>query len=162
MQQLWKVDLGWDQALPLQLSESWLSFRNSLHKIQAIQIPRYIGRCKAQNFQLHGFSDASEKAISAVVYLRTSSAAGNITCNLVAAKTKVAPLKQVSLPRLELIGTVLLSKLVTTVKRALPITFDGIYGWTDSTVALHWIKSSPQRWKTFVANRVTEVQENLA
>ena len=86
--------------------------------------------------QLHGFSDASEVAYSAVVYVRTTYKDGPPTVVLVTAKSKVAPLKRQSIPCLELCGTHILAKLLTSVSKALAINIDCVYVWCDSTIVL--------------------------
>lgn len=78
---------------------------------------------------------------------------------LVCAKTKVAPLKRVTIPRLELLAAVLLVRQVLVIRKTLELLQAPIHLWTDSTVALTWIKSHPCRWKEFVRNRITIIQE---
>ena len=93
--------------------------------------------------QLHGFSDASEQAIAAVAYLRTVYEAGDVDVRLIASKTKVAPLKKQSIPRLELMGAYILSQLVDTACNAfklLPFEVE-VYYWVDSFTTLCWIKN---------------------
>ncbi|XP_076384313.1 uncharacterized protein LOC143262423, partial [Megalopta genalis] len=81
---------------------------------------------------------------------------GETIVELLVAKSRVAPLKRKSIPRLELCGSVLLASLMTTVKKALGLQIERIVYWTDSTIVLHWLRSSTL--KTFVANRVSEIQ----
>lgn len=107
--------------------------------------------------QLYGFSDAFERAYAAVVYLRAV-VDGQPSTSLVMAKTKVAPLKRVSLPRLELCAAALLSKIAEQVWTTLDLDASRVYLWTDSTVTLGWVRGHPARWTTFVANRVAEIQ----
>jgi len=130
--------------------------------LEEIRIPRWL-TCDIPGSQLeiHGFADASERAYAAVVYLRTRAPTGRIKVRLVSAKTKVAPLKQVSLPRLELCAATLLARLVLHVTRTLEMNNASIFLWSDSTVTLGWIKAHPVTWKTYVANRVSEIQTSL-
>jgi len=111
-------------------------------------------------YELHTFADSSEKGYAAVVYLRCISGS-TIQCHLITAKSKVAPLKHVTIPRLELCGALLAAKLLHSVHHIFasitPIAT--MHAWTDSTTTLAWIKSSPHRWATFVANRTSQLQE---
>ncbi|XP_076483010.1 uncharacterized protein LOC117161893 [Bombus vancouverensis nearcticus] len=109
--------------------------------------------------ELHGFCDASERAFGACVYLRIITPDGHVWTRLLTAKSKVAPLKSQTIPRLELSGALLLASLATTVLQALPSNISRTVYWTDSTIVLHWINTSPHTLKTFVANRVTEIQQ---
>lgn len=109
---------------------------------------------------LHGFSDASEKAYAACLYIRNKENLGKIIIGLLCAKTRVALHKKISLPHLELCEAVLLSRLLLKVTSALQTSPSKVYLWTDSTIVLSWISQPPNKWKTFVTNRVTEVLSN--
>lgn len=111
--------------------------------------------------ELYGFSDASERAFAAVVYIRERIEDGSYYIALISAKTKVAPLKLVSLPRLELCAAVLLARLARYVQAILNISGAPLYLWSDSTVTLGWIKGHPTRWKPYVANKVSEIQTTV-
>lgn len=87
--------------------------------------------------------------------------AGNIFVNLVAAKTRVAPIKQVSLPRLELNAAVLLADLMQRVTQALSHITVEHWAWTDNTIVLQWLSSHPRKWKTYIANRTSAILDFL-
>ncbi|CAK1602523.1 unnamed protein product [Parnassius mnemosyne] len=162
IQKLWLSGVDWDEELPDDLLEEWLTYRSELANIRKVYIPRWV-ETKVDDTctELHGFSDASNVAYAAVIYVRTIDTAGNIHVYLVAAKTKVAPTMQVSIPRLELMGAVLLARLVTDVANMLHISRDKIHGWTDSTVVLAWLSSHPSRWTTFIGNRTSDILSRL-
>ncbi|XP_055855978.1 uncharacterized protein LOC129919155 [Episyrphus balteatus] len=141
MQQLWCRGTNWDDPIPADLKEEWI-------KTQYTQ----------KSIQLHGFSDASEKAYGAVVFMRVLDKLGNIHMHLIISKTKVAPLKTVSLPRLELCGALLLASLLHYTKKAFNVTDEKINAWSDSMITLAWIREQPSKWTTFVSNRVGEIQ----
>lgn len=109
--------------------------------------------------ELHGFSDASERAYGACIYVRTVSNNGEASCNLMCSKSRVAPLKPTTIPRLELCAALLLAQLMNKVTRAIEINVKCAYYWTDSTITLVWINSTAKQFKTFVANRVGEIQD---
>ncbi|XP_046478683.1 uncharacterized protein [Neodiprion pinetum] len=160
MQELWALGFDWDEPLSASLSSRWIEFLQDLQGISAITIPRWIGSSSASlGIEIHGFADASQSALGAVIYARTYINTHEVRVSLVCAKTKVAPLKKVTIPRLELCAANLLVRLMCHVEKTLNFENTPVYLWTDSTVALAWIKSHPSRWKEFVRNRVTEIQE---
>lgn len=109
--------------------------------------------------QLHGFADASIKAYGACLYLQTVNVVGEVTVRLICSKSRVAPLKVVSLPRLELLAALLLARLISKYAPILEIQISEKYYWSDSIVVLAWIAAESSRWKTFVSHRVGEIQE---
>ncbi|XP_026741350.1 uncharacterized protein LOC113503524 [Trichoplusia ni] len=158
IQKLWLAGMEWDQAIPSNLLQEWLTYHSSLTSLMNIRIPRWMHHEDKNTItELHGFSDASKMAYAAVVYLRVVDKEGNVHISLVTAKTKVAPIKQVSIPRLELCGAVLLAKLMAEVGEVLGVQKLDWHAWTDSEVVLAWLSSHPSRWKTFVANRVSDI-----
>lgn len=122
-QALWLLKLEWDDdQLPDKLSEEWLQFRHELNCIESIKLNRWIGTTTShKETEIHGSCDSSSKAYAAVVYSRVINKDGSIVVTLLAAKTKVAPIKTVSIPRLELCGAHLLARLLQSTKQALDI-----------------------------------------
>ena len=111
--------------------------------------------------QLHGFSDASEDAYAGVVYLRMIDSVCDIHTSLVMSKTKVSPIKRLSIPRLELCGAEVLSRLLQHVKEVLQVPMSDIFAWTDSTIVLSWLVGNPKRSKTYVGNRVSSIVDKI-
>ena len=85
-------------------------------------------------------------------------AAGNVSNHLVMSKSRVAPTKTVTLPRLYLLAAVINSRLLKFVAESLCLKLDRVVCWTDSMVTFQWIRGSSSQWKTFVANRVAKIQ----
>ncbi|UYV69727.1 hypothetical protein LAZ67_7000491 [Cordylochernes scorpioides] len=159
LQNLWAKGGNWDERLPECIQRQWTGIEGDINQLNKISIPRYIPcRNSILTLELHGFCDSSEKAYAAVIYVKSCKHDGSIDISLIASKTKVAPIKALSLPRLELCSALLLANLFVAVKESLSLHFDQILLWSDSTIALNWIKSESKRWKTFVANRVSTIQ----
>ncbi|XP_043485239.1 uncharacterized protein LOC122513069 [Leptopilina heterotoma] len=161
MQDLWLQKLDWDSELPQKFREKWDSYFHKLKSIDAIQIPRWTGHKEGSKIEVHGFADASSRAYAGVVYIRILNPNESPRLTILQAKTKVAPIKIITIPRLELCGIVLLKKLLKRVVDDLRLDLVQLYGWTDSTIALSWLAKHPSRWKTFVANRVQTVHTLL-
>ena len=142
-----------DDAIPTQLRERWLKWADTLRSLESISVPRCYRRSVDPliSVQLHTFSDASEVGFGAVAYLRFETE-GGVEVAFVAAKSRVAPLRQLTVPRLELSGAVLACRLAATVKNELRVKVDQLFFWTDSTTVLRWINSRSCRFHTFVAN----------
>ncbi|XP_037050902.1 uncharacterized protein LOC119084808 isoform X2 [Bradysia coprophila] len=161
-QDLWKEGLDWKQELPKNIASVWTEFRNELHQLENIQINRWnhFG-AGVKKIEIHGFSDASEKAYAAVIYSRVVNQNDEIHITMLTSKTRVAPIKQITLPRLELCGAVLLTNLIENVQKALGTNNENVHAWTDSTIVLGWLRTDPAKLKTFVANRVVETHNVL-
>ncbi|CAK9799131.1 hypothetical protein ANTPLA_LOCUS1906 [Anthophora plagiata] len=158
MQGLWKANLDWDESLPQELHTKWINFKKELPSLNQFKVTRQVTLANARDIQLHGFCDASELAYGACVYLRSTDNDENCSVQLICAKSRVAPVKTMTIPRLELCAAQLLAKLITTVSESLNLSYSKIKMWSDSTIVLHWINASPHCLKTFVANRVSEIQ----
>ncbi|XP_039311341.1 uncharacterized protein LOC105201279 [Solenopsis invicta] len=161
IQAAWLRRLDWDAPLAADDVECWRRLRTELPVREEIRIPRW-SRAYSPGalIEMHGFADASERAYGAILYLRTI-ADGRAWLTLLIAKTRVAPLRQVSLPRLELCAAALLARIAAHIASVLALDGAAIHLWTDSTVVLEWLQGHPTRWTTFVANRVAEVQGAL-
>ncbi|XP_029179167.1 uncharacterized protein LOC114946687 [Nylanderia fulva] len=162
MQDLWLQKIDWDEIIPASLLQRWQDYVSSLPKLSNCRMPRWLNTYDPDHaVEIHGFADASQRAYAAVVYLRVRHSPNRISVSLLAAKSKVAPLKTIAIPRLELMAIVLLARLINHVLGVLENPDIPIYGWTDSTVALAWVSQHPSKWRTFVATRVSEIQTKL-
>lgn len=161
IQQLWSMKLGWDDHLPLPSTRGWTHFTEHLKDITTLTFPRWIDFKSGQDIEIHGFCDASQLAICATVYIRASSQREKFKTHLLFAKTKVAPLKKMTIPLLELTGAVILTKLVSRVLQILELNQVPVLMWTDSAIVHTWINNHPSRWKDFVHNRVCYIHEGL-
>ena len=159
MQEIWKRKIEWDEAVPSSVQYSWNEFCSQLNSIENITFDRQIISFPAEIIELHGFCDASEIGYGACIYLRSKFANSNkFNISLVCSKSRVAPIKTRTLPRLELCGAKLLADLYQQVSQSLNIQLNNSYLWSDSSIVLNWIKTTPNSLKTFVANRVAEIQ----
>ncbi|XP_072763659.1 uncharacterized protein [Anoplolepis gracilipes] len=159
MQNLWRNKLNWDESIPADIHTAWINFTTQLELINDISIERLVLTPDYANVQIHGFCDASQEGYGACIYLRSKTQNREVHCQLLCAKLRVAPLKSTTIPHLELCGALLLAKLHDEVQRAMGIVPDKIMLWSDSTIALHWIRTPPHRLKTFVAHRVAQIQK---
>lgn len=160
MQRLWQLQIDWDQSVPLEIHTKWTEYQAELQALNHLKIPRkIINKSVDSDIEIHGFSDACQEAYGACIYIRCSNRDGTHSTQLICSKSRVAPLKNISLPRLELCGALLLAQITSRVKEVLNIDIKKTYYWTDSTVVLNWISSSSRKWNTFVANRVGEIHD---
>ena len=144
-QSICKTGVGWGDHVDSFIHEQWLRLVQDAKKVGVVQLKRHYfhGWSKAdlQSVQLHCFGDASEKAYGAVVYLRVETATGTVFTQLVSSKTRVAPMNGETIPRLELVGALILARVVNTVLTAFDGTLkvDSVHYWLDSQIALLWI-----------------------
>lgn len=162
LQELWLTKVGWDDSLPQETQRRWKDFRMQLQQLNHLSIPRWLGsvRCNSR-VEIHGFSDASQTAMAAAIYVRVPETSDKFLTRLVCAKTRIAPIKRLSIPRLELTAALLLARLVITTIRAMDLPDAQVMCWTDSSVTLTWINAHPGRWKDFVHNRVSVIHDLL-
>ncbi|KAL7291704.1 hypothetical protein TKK_0014493 [Trichogramma kaykai] len=153
LQDLWIEKVDWDVPVQGELAQRWQRFRTSIGEVARLRIPRWFGGGEQDSWTLHGFADASKRAYAAAVYIVMP---GN-SSTLMMAKTRVAPAKQETLPRLELCAATLLVRLTKQLLDVLSQQPEEIHFWSDSRVVLDWLKGHPSRWQTFVANRVSEI-----
>ena len=165
LQELCRREVGWDDPIPDEVKVKWEKWRSDLLEVQRITIPRCY---KPDNFgrvvnaQLHHFSDASVKGYGQCSYLRLVNENQKVHCSFVMGKSRVAPLKPVTIPRLELTAAVCSVRISQQLQRELEYTIDQEYFWTDSKVVLGYIANESRRFHVFVANRVQEIQENTS
>ena len=158
MQELWKQHLEWDEPLPKELSTAWTAIVKEMEGATQTKLPRrYFQHSKLNlgNMQLHVFTDASTKAYGTVAYLSN----GNQT-SLVISKSRVAPLKQLTLPQLELMAALTAARSANFVTKSLQRRCSNldIHMWSDSKIVLHWLNSN-RTLKQFVANRIEEIKQ---
>ncbi|XP_045495566.1 uncharacterized protein LOC123694234 isoform X2 [Colias croceus] len=163
IQKLWVQGAAWDEETSPEIKKEWLILRKGLEKVNEVKIKRWLHTFKdsMNTITVHGFCDASTVAYAAAVYLRVVMNDRQIHTGLIAAKARVAPVKPVSLPRLELCGAVILSRLLKQVQEALRISNTQIFAWTDSKIVMAWLTGDPARWNVFVSNRVVEIIDNI-
>ena len=147
MQKIWTLQLGWDDKIPPEIEKTvttWIQSTSITPKV-----PRYYGPLA----EIHIFCDASEDALAAAAYA-VSHTHGS---TLIMAKTRVRPTRPTTIPRLELQGAALAAKMGLFIAQYLgshKTTF-----WTDSRVALGWIKSDSSKYKQFIGNRINAIQK---
>ena len=113
IQQLWLRQITWDEELPRDLQEIWKKLYRQLPALNSISIPRLVKiKGEVTIIQIHGFSDTSQRAFGACVYIRSGNTNGELRSRLLCSKSRVSPVKQVSIPRLELCGAQLLARLI--------------------------------------------------
>lgn len=160
LQDLWRCGIGWDEFIPENAHNKWFNWLSALNEIESFAIPRcyFVRGAEIENIQLHVFGDASEQAYAASVYLRFEEE-GEVKVSFVSGKTRVAPLKHMTVPRLELQASLIASRLASTIRKEINLKIDRCFYWTDSMTVLSWIKSESKRFKMFVGSRVGEIQE---
>ncbi|GFW35715.1 uncharacterized protein TNCV_4435641 [Trichonephila clavipes] len=145
----------WDEPLSNAIAKEWNDFVSTLPVIQNIHVPRLvIGKGR---IIIHGFADASTAAYGAVLYAQSISEE-DVSTRLLCSKSRVAPAKPITIPRLELCACVLLSQLLGKVLHSLTLPIQQIMLWTDSNIVLVWIQRSPEQLKTFIGNRIKFIQ----
>ena len=160
IQELCRKKVMWDSPLSIDDEQSWRRWLRDLEELTQLKV----GRClKPVDFdhvttaELHHFSDASCSGYGAVSYLRQCDVNGRIHCSFVISKARVAPLRETTIPRLELCAAVLSAKLDGMIRNEMDITVSRSVFWTDSSVVLQYVHNEDKRFHTFVANRISVI-----
>ncbi|XP_062714033.1 uncharacterized protein LOC134290841 [Aedes albopictus] len=163
IQEVWRSKVGWDEQIPGEILPRWQQWLEILRSLDKVKIPRcyFPGYSQEayESLELHVFVDASESAFAAAAYFRVVDN-GTIRCCLVSAKTKVAPLQSIGIPRLELQAATIGTRLMKTVTENHTIPIKRRVMWSDSKTVLAWLRSDHRRYRQFVAFRITEILED--
>ena len=161
MQKVWQTKTGWDDIVDMSITSFFMEFLSQLPNLRTLSIPRWtkiVNNTSA--LTIFGFSDASDKGYSAVVYLLNPNPAWNENeLILLTSKTKVADLKYQSTARLELNGALLLADLLKWTKEMYKPRDVEIRAFCDSKIVLSWLQGHPSKWKTYIANRTSQILE---
>jgi hypothetical protein len=160
LQDIWRSGIGWDDELTKEQEKSWDSWMMELKRITEVEIPRCYSKpfLGAEEVQLHVFCDASERAFCTIAFFRIKSAA-EVTTAFVCSRTRVAPLKPLSIPRLELQAAVMGARLSKVIREGHTVRIASTVFWTDSRTVMCWIRADARRFKQFVSHRVGEIHE---
>lgn len=160
LQDVWRSGIDWDDRLERAEDNMWKRWIAEVRGLSSLSVPRcYQNLNSAIRMEIHTFVDASTSVYAAVVYWRVIDEHGDIHISLIASKAKVAPLKIVSIPRLELQAAVPGNRLVQTAIEEHDFKPVRRYYWTDSRTVLAWIRNGPRVYKPFVAHRIAELAE---
>ncbi|XP_067950522.1 uncharacterized protein [Watersipora subatra] len=163
MQQSCKEDKSWDQTVSPDLQEKWRKWNDGFDQLQNIKIPRCLkpaGFGEALRSELHYFGDASLQGFGACAYLRIINKEQRVHVAPISAKSRVVPVKGLTIPRLELQAAVEAVRLANFIRTELQTHIDQEYFWSDSTTTLGYIKNSDTQFRMFTANRVNEIRES--
>ncbi|XP_072933738.1 uncharacterized protein [Epargyreus clarus] len=161
LQQLWVKKVGWDEELPREEAEEFQQWVAGLQDISNLALPRCYSRdmTPSSELQLHIFNDASEQAYATTAYWRITHKDGTVEVVQVMGKAKVAPLKLLTIPRLELQAALIGARMASTILKEHEWKPGRVYYWTDSKTVLHWIRNDKKKYTPFVAHRLAEIGE---
>ncbi|XP_055542827.1 uncharacterized protein LOC129728415 [Wyeomyia smithii] len=162
LQEIWRSGVNWDEHIASEQWEKWQMWLRVLPHVEDVRVPRCYrektGIGEQNRIQLQIFVDASENGFAAVAYLRFEEH-DTIECAIIGAKTRVAPLRYVSIPTLELQAAVIGARLANDVMESHTLKPTQRFFWTDSRDVLCWINSDHRKYSQFVAVRVSEMLE---
>nr|XP_061832460.1 uncharacterized protein LOC133616862 [Nerophis lumbriciformis] len=166
VQRLWAKKRSWDDPnLPPDILQAWSSWERELPELANISLPRTYAPLElatdTTEYTLHVFCDSSEQAYGSVAYLTTRTN-DTVYVSFVMARSRVAPKRQQSMPRLELCAALTGAQLSSLLHKELTLCIAQTFLWTDSTTVLTWLTSQSCRFKVFVGTRVSEIQELTA
>ena len=162
LRELCREGLGWDEPIPGDVARAWEEWTASMMALKNVSVPRcYVqgGLHNKKTVELHHFSDASSVGYGQCSYLRTVDSSGLVSCSLVMSKSRVAPSKPITVPRLELTAAVLSVKISRFLQDELRLPNVTEFFWTDSKIVLGYISNEARRFHVYVANRVQQIRD---
>ena len=161
MQHLWQKGVDWDEQLPVDEHNKWMELFAQMKELNGVTIEIYLTPPNAfGNPVLCVFSDASIEAFGTCPYIGWPLGDGAFGVSFIAAKSRVAPLKQLTIPRLELLAAVLATRLGKTIAEESRFQFEKVVYFLDSMIVLAWIRSQARSFKIFMSTRIGEIQSN--
>ena len=159
LQQVWQLGYKWDEPIISEIAETWREYLKEMSQLNTLRLKRCL---KPEGIigkpQLHAFSDGGNDAYGTCVFIRWPTS-GGVKISFVAAKAFVAPLKKKTIPRLELMGAVAMSRVTKEITESLGLEFEYKRFWIDSEIVIYWLLSESNRYKPFVSTRVQEFQD---
>ena len=163
LQDLWRTGQTWDDTLSDEVTQRWEELTLDLHLIDTVQVPRFVGSGLSNSelsYQLMCFADSSKLAFSALTYLKVTDPTDTSSVQLIYTKSRLAPIQEVTIPRLELTGVLIGARIVDFIQRETRLSFGGIFMWTDSTCVMDWMNSR-KPLPVFVERRLREIRDLL-
>jgi len=164
IQQSFRDQNKWDEPLSNLIMDRVEEWKNKTATLHDLHIPRRLNtfNCddSALDQQLHTFCDASEFILAAIAYLRTVSPDGRVEVRMIASRARLGPMKGLTIPRMELCGALLATRLAVNIRRELGSVFSSIHYWTDSASTLGYIRNTTKRFVVFTGNRISEIQSS--
>lgn len=160
-QDVTRLQLAWDDHVPPDIQHKWTAWLEDLQKIGALKFIRCLKPISFNDsaMQLHHFSDASQRAFGCCSYLRCVNSHGQISVMLVMSKSRLAPLKCMTIPRLELQAAVLAAQIDGMLRSQLELDLLESVFWVDSEIVLKYIKNETRRFHVFVGNRISIIRD---
>ena len=161
MQRLWQRGFEWDDDLPPATRDEWIQLFQEMKDLNHVTFDRCLTPPEAVGSPtLCIFSDASEEAFGACAYIRWQISSTEYDVRFIAAKSRVAPLKTLTIPRLELQAAVLASRLYKSITEESRLAFEKAILLSDSKIVISWICNQARSFKPFVSSRIAEIQSN--
>ena len=162
LQQMCHLNCGWDDPVTGELKDRWNKWLSDLNNLKIIQVPRNLYPSDFDDvirYEIHNFSDASTSGYGCCSYLRVICGNGRIYCSLIVGKSRVAPSKVTTIPRLELTAALLSVKMCSMLRKELTYKISDEVFWTDSKIVLSYLNNDCKRFHTFVANRIQQIKD---
>ena len=162
LQELWSRGYDWDDVIVDEVANKISEWFRHMESLADIRVPRCLREAgkKIVKKSVITFVDALLKAYGAVAYLHCEYEDTSVSCRLISSKTKVAPLKPISVPRLELMAAVLGLRLTQRIVSILEVSMDTVMFYSESNDVLWWICGHGREFRAFVATRIGEIQMN--